>query len=122
MLGAATRGPSDAIAKFLFGTAPSAAAGSDRSLDEVKRTMGLAVGMGGSLEGATSLYNALQQIHGPQAKGERMIEQALGGKSAEAIMAEIRAGNGGVVGLVINKIEDVVKAIASLKDALPFLG
>lgn len=122
MMGAATRGGSDAIANFLFGTAPSAAAGHQRTLDEVKRLMGGAVGNGAGLEGATSLYHSLNQLYGPQAKGERMIDKALGGEGWSEIMKEIRAGNGGVVGLVIQWLEKIVNAIENLRNSLPFVG
>lgn len=122
MLGAATRGGSDAISNFLFGSAPSAAAGAQRTLDEVKRLMGGAVGNGAGLEGAQSLYNSLNQLYGPQAKGERMIDKALGGQGWSAIMDEIRAGNGGVVGLVIQWLEKIVNAIESLRSSIPFSG
>lgn len=122
MLGAATRGGSDAISNFLFGSAPAAAAGSQRTLDEVKRLMGGAVGNGAGLQGAQSLYNSLNQLYGPQARGERMIDKALGGEGWKAIMDEIRAGNGGVVGLVIQWLEKIVNAIEGLRSALPFGG
>lgn len=122
MLGAASRGPSDALSQFLFGSAPSAAAGHQRTLDEVKRLMGGAVGSGSGLGGATSLYNSLSQLYGPQAKGERLIDKALGGEGWNAIMAEIRAGNGGVIGLVIQWLEKIVNAIENLRTALPFVG
>ena len=63
------------------------------------------------------------KVHlGDQAKGERMIDKALGGEGWNAIMDEIRAGNGGVVGLVIQWLEKIVNAITDLRSAMPFGG
>lgn len=98
MLGALTHGPSRAIADFLFGTAPSAVQASDSAIEQVKKTMGFAVGMGAPMGAAKSLYDSLMTYEEPKARGERMIEDALGGKSAAALADAMKRGEGGLVG------------------------
>lgn len=98
MIGALTRGPSKAISDFLFGTAPSAVQASDSALEQVKKTMGFAVGMGAPMGAAKSLYDSLMTYEEPKARGERMIDDALSGKSAGALADAMRKGEGGLMG------------------------
>lgn len=106
MIGALTRGPGRAISEFLFGTAPSAVQASDSSIEQVKKMMGFAVGMGAPLGAAQSLYQSLMSYEEPKARGERMIENALSGKGAGALEDAMRKGEGGLLGKMFQAFID----------------